>query len=680
MGKMVHSGISDTAKKKLKADGISPADFNGMTEAKQSEVLSGAAIAANNSSNDNLKNTVNDLGILSQESQTIKDNWMGFFKGTGQVNHALKFTKELIESEQVIRTDVVKQMGLSGALQRQTTNDIMKAQGEARKYGVEFADTQRTVMAISKEFGRGAVTFSDDDLARVSIFQDSLGLYASDMAKITKGFFELGLGMGKTIDRAQDMTNIARDMGVNMDAFMGNINANMSMLNTYNFADGVEGFARMAAQSAKIGLSMGKVAEIAEKVMDPEGAIELSTKLQVIGGAVGDLADPFKLMYMATNDLEGLGKAIANVGGDLAVFNEQTGQIEFPPTAQRQLRELADAIGIGKEELASMIKTQKMFEMMQNQMDLSAFDDAGLTEFVTSMAAMGEDGQFEIKIPGINDGDPINLDEIENTTGAMDALLELQQNQNLTEKDVALESRDILKSINDNIAGADRSVKAGMLSDNGGASIQKAQLDAQKNITKFVDSDKLFEFGENVSETIGTAIKGIAGATGKEMETMAQSFGNVLQAGGKTLMAVITDGIGSINTMSVNELMINGGAKENDFSVAAGETQAVLTNNGVILPSSKDVVSGIAMNAETKGAELGGIKSNNTKMPEVLVKFGGNIPLTIDGKNMGKMSSNEIWNLITKNPVLLHQIKMELAGITNDSPLPGQQQIRHMEV
>lgn len=598
-------------------------------------------------------------------------------------NHAiLELGIEMMKAEQEIREDVVKEMGLIGPIQMRTTNEIMKAQGEARKYGVEFRATQQAALSISEEFGRGAMTWSSDDLAQAAIFADSVNMSTDNLATMVKRFNELGLGMGAAIDKGQEMTNIARDMGVNMDAFMDNINANMDMLNTYNFADGVEGFARMAAQSAKIGLSMANVSRIAEDVMDPEGAIELATKLQVIGGAVGDLADPFKLMYMATNDLEGLGKAIANVGGDLAVFNEETHQLEFPPTAQRQLRELADATGIAKEELASMIKTQKMFEMMQNQMDLSAFETAGITEFVTSMATMGEDGRFEIEIGGQQKF----LDEIDVGSRDFEALIELQKestdNAKLTEKDVALQSRNLLQSINDNMVGADRSLQAGLLK---GTTLQETQIGLQETVSGALPSEMVYASADKIAGLAGDSVAGIMGTEMKNVTTMVETIGDGFKAGGITFGQMAVDVLGKLKEMSTDNLYatnvnIVNGKKENDFSVPMGETQALLTDSGVIIPSSKDVVSGIAVNAETKGADLGSISTNNNKMPEVLVKFGGNIPLTIDGKNMGKMSSNEIWNLITKNPVLLHQIKMELAGITNDSPLPGQQQIRHMEV
>ena len=86
----------------------------------------------------------------------------------------------------------------------------------------------------------------------------------------------------------------------------------LKLINTYGFERGVEGLARMVARGQALGLEMSTVTSLADKFFDPEGAIDFAAQMSVIGGAVGALADPFKLMYMATNDLEGLQEAIAD--------------------------------------------------------------------------------------------------------------------------------------------------------------------------------------------------------------------------------------------------------------------------------------------------------------------------------------------------------------------------------
>ena len=81
--------------------------------------------------------------------------------------------------------------------------------------------------------------------------------------------------------------------------------------------------------------------------LEPEKAIDFAAQMQVIGGAVGDLTDPFKLMYMATNDLEGLHKAIVDTAEAAVHFDKEKGKFSISPDQRRQLKAQADANGYG---------------------------------------------------------------------------------------------------------------------------------------------------------------------------------------------------------------------------------------------------------------------------------------------------------------------------------------------
>ena len=79
-----------------------------------------------------------------------------------------------------------------------------------------------------------------------------------------------------------------------MEKFMGNMySANLKLVNTYGFEKGVEGLARMVArgQASRYGNEYRHFS-LADKFFDPEGAIDFAARMQVIGGAVGDLARP----------------------------------------------------------------------------------------------------------------------------------------------------------------------------------------------------------------------------------------------------------------------------------------------------------------------------------------------------------------------------------------------------
>ena len=319
---------------------------------------------------DNLNSSLGKTGGLLDDTLGKYRDLLSLSNETGTQEKRIAAIKtiatEALQREQKIRTAIVQDLGQVGALQVQQNENIQQASIEAQRYGVEIGTVIDMVSDLSSKLGRN-VFISDDEISRLSIFSEAMGIGTGSAAEMAKYFDQMGFSISEAIDKGNEMATVARQMGVNVSEFMNTVTQNMDMMNTYNFADGVQGFAKMAAQAQKLGISMSTTASLAEKVMDPEGAIELAANLQVVGGAVGDLADPFKMMYMATNDLAGLQDSLVQAGQELAMFNEETGEISFPPTAQRQLRAMADALGMNKDEFASMIKLQTKFKNMQNQ-------------------------------------------------------------------------------------------------------------------------------------------------------------------------------------------------------------------------------------------------------------------------------------------------------------------------
>ena len=74
------------------------------------------------------------------------------------------------------------------------------------------------------------------------------------------------------------------------------------MMNRFNFQDGVMGLTKMAAQASMLRFDMSKTADFADKVMNPQGAIEMASAFQRLGVMAGDLVDPFVLMDKSIND------------------------------------------------------------------------------------------------------------------------------------------------------------------------------------------------------------------------------------------------------------------------------------------------------------------------------------------------------------------------------------------
>jgi len=340
--------------------------------------------------------------------------------GAEKLNTLLRLANSALEKEGSIRKTVVKSMGMQGQMQSTYQKNIADATIMAAEYGVEFESTLRAVSTLSEVIGRN-LSIDNETMSRLAVFAEATELGADATARLVAGFDKMGVGVDAALTKGMEMRDVATSMGLNVGKFMKSVAENMSMVNAYNFSDGVQGFTRMAAQAQRLGLSMQSVKGLMEKVLDPEGAIDLAANLQVIGGAVGDLADPFKLMYMASSDLEGLQDAMIKAGESAITFNEETGELGISPTEMRRMRAMADQLGIGYEEYVNSVKMAKQETLAMSQMNLAAFagskDAEELKTFAASMASF-EDGKYQIQLePG---SEWTALEDL--TSGQMDLL------------------------------------------------------------------------------------------------------------------------------------------------------------------------------------------------------------------------------------------------------------------
>jgi hypothetical protein len=133
--------------------------------------------------------------------------------------------------------------------------------------------------------------------------------------------------------------------------------------------------------------------------MNPDGAIDMAAKLQVLGGAVGSLGDPIKMMYESTNNMEGLQDSIIGAAKGLATYNQAQGRFEITGINLRRGREMASALGMTMEELgktavAAQERVAASTALMSRGLTMTDKD----REFITNLSRM-QDGEMKIVVP-----------------------------------------------------------------------------------------------------------------------------------------------------------------------------------------------------------------------------------------------------------------------------------------
>lgn len=333
---------------------------------------------------------------------------------------------------------------------RENVLSMSKAMAGAVREVTLLGGNFESIAKIQREVGEGLgrnLILAKDSYSELFAASEVTGQSAKD---IVTSFKNAGFSAYQATGQMQKVVDVTRQMGVNTQAVSGVVLQNMEALNKYNFAGGVEGLAKMAGQASLLRINMRDTLNFAEKVFDPEGAIEVAAAMQRLGVANSELLDPLRLMDMAQNDPAELQNQIAKMSEQFVQLNKD-GQFEIMPGAKRQLRELESAMGLPSGQLAKMaIGAKELDEKLQRiKFPPNAFSEDE-EKMIANMAEMGKDGQFKIVV----DGEEMDMDKAVAKIEGMGEderkkFFEAQEPKSM--EDLAKEQLTTLQAVNANI-------------------------------------------------------------------------------------------------------------------------------------------------------------------------------------------------------------------------------------
>jgi hypothetical protein len=288
-------------------------------------------------------------------------------------------------------SQMLKQFG-----QGQEMSDILRMSmaesvTSVRKLGGDVADVLKIQQEASKELGRNVVLTEET----TKDLYATMKVTGQETSKIVGGMADVGISAGKATNEMLKVVNIARESGVNAQAVSGKVLDNMNALNKYNFAGGVEGLAKMAAQATALRIDMSQTLGFAEKVFNPEGAIEVAAAMQRLGVSQSSLLDPLKLMDLSQNDPAELQNQIAQMSKQFVQLGKD-GHFEIMPGAKRQLREISQAMGIGYDQLTKMALGSADLDKKMKEISFPNVPE-DQKKMIANMAEMGAGGEYKVK-------------------------------------------------------------------------------------------------------------------------------------------------------------------------------------------------------------------------------------------------------------------------------------------
>jgi len=271
---------------------------------------------------------------------------------------------------------------------------IAKGYVEIVKYGGDLNESAKIQNLLSREFNTNTMATSKN----VQDLYLSSKLSGVETGKLVKNFRDAGIGIEHVGDKMLEVINYSRSVGISVNAIAGRVTENIGKLNLYNFEGGVQGLSKMAAQASLLNIDMGKTFKLAEDLLSPDKAIELSASLQRLGVTSSQLLDPLRAMDLAQNDPAELQNQLVKLSQQF-VRTKEDGTFEIMPGAKRHLREVASSLGMSSEELSSMALKSAEVEKKMSEI---RFPDKIATEeqkqLVANLARMGKGGEYVVDI------------------------------------------------------------------------------------------------------------------------------------------------------------------------------------------------------------------------------------------------------------------------------------------
>jgi NACalpha-BTF3-like transcription factor len=133
--------------------------------------------------------------------------------------------------------------------------------------------------------------------------------------------------------------------------------------------------AKMAAKAAAMRVDISQTMAVADKLFSPESAIDVASTLQRLGATSSALLDPLKLMDLAQNNVPELQNQLSELSKTFTTFDKKTNTFQIMPEARKQLKEVADALGIDRVEFEKMAIESAKIEKKMGEINFKGLEN-----------------------------------------------------------------------------------------------------------------------------------------------------------------------------------------------------------------------------------------------------------------------------------------------------------------
>lgn len=325
------------------------------------------------------------------------------------------------------------------------------------RLGGSIDDVGKAISDIAVASRRNVVA-NGEDIKQLFAATKILGGSVQDLAE---SFQNVGIGISQIGPELEKSINYVQSIGGNTKQVMDSVRSNMDQMNRYQFEGGVQGLTKMAAQASMLRFEMSNTFALAEKVLSPEGAIEVASAFQRLGVSAGNLADPFQLMNQSINDPSGLQTSLANISRQFTYFDEQTKSFKINRQGVLTLREMEKEAGLAQGSLSKMGLAAAELDRRLSDVNRAGikFGSEEDKQYLANIAKMGESGKYEVELKDGTKKELASLNQKE-----FDELIKAQKDQPKDMEGIARAQMSISEIIKGDVSAIRNALLGGIIS------------------------------------------------------------------------------------------------------------------------------------------------------------------------------------------------------------------------
>jgi len=389
----------------------------------------------------------------------IKDDIVGGIEATTGPFLSLKTVTDDVNALISEAQKLGNTMGLGRARADELKSTIADTIPEMLKLGITTDEGMKVLSDIPNTL-KTNTTVANETIIELGATSKATGV---DVKDLVKEFSQVGTQLSSVGDEMTSVANYAKSVGVNVKEVTAGVVNNLKNLNLFNFENGVQGLAKMQAQSAMLGVNMGKVFDKAEELLNPENAIEFTSALQRLGVTSTELLDPLSAMDMALNDPAKLQDEMTKVAKQFTRLKADGTGFEILPGAKLQLREVAKQLGMSADELAGMAIKSSDLDMKLKQIRFPSFAASEEDRMLIANMSQMKDGRAVVQITD-DKGTKQEVAVEDLTADQLEKIKEEQSKQAMSAEDLARSQLTVQEEIKNILKGSEFAVRMGVAS------------------------------------------------------------------------------------------------------------------------------------------------------------------------------------------------------------------------